>query len=180
MEAISRSCLPEAAARTKRQRKATCCGVLGAASHRTTCSRSSAAKLTSGLILAMRTHISYWPQYVYLFMIHTTSLVEELHSMLESWRPGSLYVAYDVMKAGQTKIVATAMATALGYVNDPSKSHSEIQPACWVIRDFGTDAQFNQLLRAIRKYRYQDRKHYDELWRNTIWSDNDRERAVLC
>src|SRR6266480_5929080 len=72
MEAISRSCLPEAAARTKRQRKATCCGVLGAASHRTTCSRSSAAKLTSGLILAMRTHISYWPQYVYLFMIHTT------------------------------------------------------------------------------------------------------------
>src|SRR5436305_10159911 len=74
MEAISRSCLPAAAARTKRQRKATCCGVLGAASHRTTCSRSSAAKLTSGLILAMRTHISYWPQYVYLFMIHTTSL----------------------------------------------------------------------------------------------------------
>src|SRR5205807_1145212 len=73
MEAISRSCLPEAAARTKRQRKATCCGVLGAASHRTTCSRSSAAKLTSGLLLAMRTHISYWPQYVYLFMIHTTS-----------------------------------------------------------------------------------------------------------
>src|SRR2546429_141445 len=73
MEAISRSCLPAAAARTKRLRKATCCGVLGAASHRTTCSRSSAAKLTSGLILAMRTHISYWPQYVYLFMIHTTS-----------------------------------------------------------------------------------------------------------
>src|SRR5437879_8446563 len=75
MEAISRSCLPEAAARTKRQRKATCCGVLGAASHRTTCSRSSAAKLTSGLLLAMRTYISYWPQYVYLFMIHTTSVL---------------------------------------------------------------------------------------------------------
>src|SRR5436189_3617649 len=73
MEAISRACLPAAAAGTKRQRKATCCGVLGAASHRTTCARSSAAKLTSGLILAMRTHISYWPQYVYLFMIHTTS-----------------------------------------------------------------------------------------------------------
>jgi len=23
------------------------------------------------------------------------------------------------------------------------------------------------------------RKKYDELWRNTIWSDNERERAVL-
>src|SRR5207302_4662581 len=76
MEAISRSCLPEAAARTKRQRKATCCGVLGAPSHRTTCARSSADKLTSGLLLAMRTYISYWPQYVYLFMIHTTSVAE--------------------------------------------------------------------------------------------------------
>src|SRR6266576_3004332 len=74
VEAISRSCLPEAAARTKRQRKATCCGVLGAPSHRTTCARSSADKLTSGLLLAMRTYISYWPQYVYLFMIHTTSV----------------------------------------------------------------------------------------------------------
>src|SRR6266480_4831786 len=81
MEAISRSCLPEAAARTKRQRKATCCGVLGAASLRTTCSRSSAAKLTSGLILAMRTHISYWPQYVYLFMIHTTSVADVLDKL---------------------------------------------------------------------------------------------------
>src|SRR5438045_8544441 len=77
MEAISRSCLPAAAARTKRQRKATCCGVLGAASHRTTCARSSADKLTSGLILAMHTYISYWPQYVYLFMIHTTSWISE-------------------------------------------------------------------------------------------------------
>src|SRR2546429_3850617 len=70
MEAISRSCLPEAAARTKRQRKATCCGVLGAASHRTTCSRSSAAKLTSGLILAMRTHRSEE---------HTSELQSRLH-----------------------------------------------------------------------------------------------------
>src|SRR6266566_3446237 len=78
MEAISRSCLPAAAARTKRQRKATCCGVLGTASHRTTCARSSTDKLTSGLILAMRTYISYSSQYVYLFMIHTTS-VEKGH-----------------------------------------------------------------------------------------------------
>src|SRR5207248_2700876 len=96
MEAISRSCLPAAAARTKRQRKATCCGVLGAASHRTTCARSSADKLTSGLILAMHTYISYWPQYVYLFMIHTTSgsalavnwAQDHAAAILEAWYPG--------------------------------------------------------------------------------------------
>jgi hypothetical protein len=106
-------------------------------------------------------------------------LVKELGSMLESRRPGSLYVAYDVIKTGQNKIRAAAMRTALAYVNGPSQDHSELQSACWVIRDFGTVAQFNQLLRATRKYQYEEPKHYDELWRNTIWSDNDRERAVL-
>jgi hypothetical protein len=107
------------------------------------------------------------------------SLVQELRSMLESHRPGSLYVAYDVMKAGQHKIVATAIETAFAYVNGASKRHSDIQAACWVIRDFGADAQFKEFVRSIKRFQYQDQKHYDELWRNTIWSDNERERAVL-
>ena len=107
------------------------------------------------------------------------TLVKELRSMLEAHRPGSLYVAYDVMKAGQHRIVATAMNTAFAYVNGASKRHSDIQAACWGIRDFGTDAQFKEFLSDIRRYQYQDQKQYDELWRNTIWSDNERERAVL-
>ena len=106
-------------------------------------------------------------------------LVTELRSMLEAHRPGSLYVAYDVIKAGQRGIVAAAMNTAFVYVRGASERRSDIQAACWVIRDFGTDAQFKEFLRDIRRYQYQDQKHYDELWRNTIWSDNERERAVL-
>lgn len=106
-------------------------------------------------------------------------LVRELRSMLEAHRPGSLYVAYDVMKVGQRSIVAAAMNTAFAYVNGTSKRRSDIQAACWVIRDFGTDVQFKEFLGDISRYQYQDQKHYDELWRNTIWSDNERERAVL-
>ena len=107
------------------------------------------------------------------------TLVKELRSMLEGHRPGSLNVAYDVMKAGQHNVVATAMNTAFAYVNGASKRRSDIQAACWVIRDFGTDEQFKEFLSDIRRYQYQDQKHYDELWRYTIWSDNERERAVL-
>jgi len=88
--------------------------------------------------------------------------------MLEAHRPGSLYVAYDVMKAGQHSIVATAMSTAFAYVNGAPKRHSDIQAACWMIRDFGTDAQFKEFLSDIRIYQYQEQKQYDELWRNTI------------
>ena len=107
------------------------------------------------------------------------ALVTELRSMLEAHRPGSLYVAYDVMKVGQRRIVPVAVNTAFAYVHGASERRSDIQAACWVIRDFGTDAQFKDFLGDLRAYQYQDPKHYDELWRNTIWSDNERERAVL-
>jgi hypothetical protein len=106
-------------------------------------------------------------------------LVKELRSMLEEQRPGSLYVAYDVMKAGQHSVLATAVNTAFTYVNGASKRRSDIQAACWVIRDFGTDAQFREFLSDLRRYQYQNQRHFDELWRNTIWSDNERERLVL-
>ena len=106
-------------------------------------------------------------------------LATELRSALEAHRPGSLYVAYDVIKAGQRGIITSALNTAFAYVNGASKRHSDIQAACWVIRDYSTDAQFEEFLSDIKKSQYSDQKHYDELWRNTIWSDSERERAVL-
>jgi hypothetical protein len=51
--------------------------------------------------------------------------------------------------------------------------------ACSVVRDFGSDQQFSQLLDTIKKYQYRDRRLYDSLWSATIWSDNPRERKVL-
>jgi len=109
----------------------------------------------------------------------TPGLEKQLRSMLEEQRPGSLYVAYDVMKAGQHSIVGTAVNTAFAYVNGAPKRRSDIQAACWVIRDFGTDNQYKRFLGDIRTYQYQNQEWYDELWRNTIWSDNERERKVL-
>jgi len=108
-----------------------------------------------------------------------TSLVQELSSMLRERRPGSLNVALNVMKAGQKKIRDAAVADALATIRDPAANHSETQAACWVLRDFGDGAQFNQLVRAIKEYQYRDKKRFDELWRDTLWSNNLRERDVL-
>ena len=55
----------------------------------------------------------------------------------------------------------------------------ELRTACWVIRDFGSDQQYSRLIAEIRKTQYSDRRRYDELWRNVIWTDNARERVVL-
>ena len=107
------------------------------------------------------------------------SLVRELATMLKARRAGSLYVAYNILKAGQGRILPEAMSAAFEYLDTPRKSHSEIQAACWVVRDFGNDEQLHQLVRVVQKYQYEDRTHYDELWRDTVFSDNDRERAVL-
>jgi hypothetical protein len=108
-----------------------------------------------------------------------TSLVQELRSMLGQRRPGSLNVAHNVMKAGQERIRDAAVAASLTTIRDPAANHSETQAACWVLRDFGNDAEFNKLVGAIREYQYRDQKRFDELWRDTLWSDNVRERDVL-
>jgi hypothetical protein len=107
------------------------------------------------------------------------NLVLELRTMLKSRRPGSLYVAYNILKVGQRRILPDAMSAAFEYLGTPRKGRPEIQAACWVVRDFGNNEQFRHLVRIVQKYQFQDQAHYDELWRNTIWSDNDRERAVL-
>lgn len=106
-------------------------------------------------------------------------LVRELRTLLKTRRTGSLFVAYDILKQGQDEIRSDAASAALGAIDAPGQEHVDIQAACWVLRDFGTDEQFRELVKVIKKYQYLDRARYDELWRDTIWSDNNRERAVL-
>ncbi|HUE57444.1 MAG TPA: hypothetical protein VMO76_16525 [Candidatus Udaeobacter sp.] len=60
------------------------------------------------------------------------------------------------MKARQERIRAAAVAAALATIRGLAKHHSEMQAACWVLRDFGDDAEFNQLVGAIKQYEYRD------------------------
>lgn len=107
------------------------------------------------------------------------SLVRELRGMLESRSPGSLYVAFHILIAGQKSILGDATALALHYISAPGAKPSDRRVACLVVRDFGTDEQFGRLVSAIRQSQYEDRHRYDELWSATIWSDNNRENEVL-
>jgi hypothetical protein len=107
------------------------------------------------------------------------ALIRELQTMLKDRRPGSLSVARSMLIAGQKDILADATALSFQYLALPHVDPAELQAACWVIRDFGSDDQFGRLLGEIRDSQYRDSHRYDELWRNLIWSDNPRERAVL-
>jgi len=107
------------------------------------------------------------------------ALIHELRAMVQARRPGALSVARSVLKAGQKENLADAIRLSFQYLSTAGADPSEVQEACWVIRDFGSDEQFGRFVGQIRDSQYRDRHRYDELWRNTIWSDNDRERVVL-
>ena len=107
------------------------------------------------------------------------SLTRELRTMLQSRAAGALSVAREILDAGQTEILGDSTALALHYISTPGTNHSDVHWACWVIRDFGTDEQFGRLIGAIKENQYQDPPRYNELWNDTIWSNNNRERAVL-
>jgi hypothetical protein len=107
------------------------------------------------------------------------SLVRELRAMLKSASPGALYVSRDILGTGQKEILGDATALALSYLSSSVSKPSDLRIACWIIRDFGTDEQFGQLIAAVRQSQYKNQHRYDLLWSGTIWSDNIRERAVL-
>jgi hypothetical protein len=107
-------------------------------------------------------------------------LVGEMRQMLRARKPGVLSVARSILIAGQKSILPDATALSWYYISTPGANPEELQAACWVIRDFGTDEQFDRLAAEIRDSQYRNRDRYDALWRNILWSDNQRERAVLA
>jgi hypothetical protein len=99
--------------------------------------------------------------------------------MLQARSSGTLNVARSLLITGQREIWQDATTLSFYYLALPDVNPSELQAACWVIRDFGTDEQFGRLLGEIRRSQYRDPSRYDKLWRNILWSNNDRERVVL-
>jgi len=99
--------------------------------------------------------------------------------MLKDRSSGTLNVACDILITGQREICRDATTLSLYYLSIPEVDPSELQAASLVIRDFGTDEQFRQLLGEIRSSQYHDQPRYDKLWRNLLWSNSDRERDVL-
>jgi hypothetical protein len=99
--------------------------------------------------------------------------------MLRARRAGALWVARVILSAGHREVWQDATALSLDYLSAPNIDAFELQSACFVIRDFGTDQQFGRLLEEIQRSQYRDQRRYDKLWGNILYSDSSRERAVL-
>jgi hypothetical protein len=110
---------------------------------------------------------------------HEPALIQELTTMLHEERPGSLYVAREMITAGERSLLDPATTLSLHYLKAPPANWDELRTACWVLRDFGSDQQFGELVSEIKKSQYKDTPYYNALWRAVLWSDNPRESVVL-
>jgi hypothetical protein len=100
-------------------------------------------------------------------------------TMLHEERPGSLYVAREMIAAGERSLLHPATALSLLYLKTPPADWEELRTACWTLRDFGSDQQFGELVSEIKKRQYKNTPYYNALWRAVLWSDNPRESVVL-
>lgn len=106
-------------------------------------------------------------------------LFRELTAMLKEERPGSLFVAHEMIAAGQKSLSGTATTISLRYIKKDATEWTELHPACSTLRDFGSDEQFGQLVTEIKKNQYRNTPRYDVLWRATIWPESPRGANVL-
>jgi hypothetical protein len=106
-------------------------------------------------------------------------LVRELTAMLKEGRPGSLFVAHEMIAAGQKSLSGPAITLSLHYIKTPTTEWTELQPACSTLRDFGNDEQFGQLVAEVKDTQYLNTPRYDALWRATIWPESPRAATIL-
>ncbi|MBB5330817.1 hypothetical protein [Tunturiibacter gelidoferens] len=106
-------------------------------------------------------------------------LVHELTAMLNEERPGSLFVAHEMIAAGQKSLSGPAITLSLHYIKTLTTKSPELSSACSTLRDFGSDQQFGQLVSEIKNAQYLNTLHYDALWRATIWPESPRAATIL-
>jgi hypothetical protein len=106
-------------------------------------------------------------------------LVRELTAMLKEERPGSLFVAHEMIDAGQKSLSGPAITLSLHYIKTLTAESPELRSACSTLRDFGSDQQFGQLVSEIKNTQYLNTPHYDALWRATIWPESSRAATIL-
>lgn len=99
---------------------------------------------------------------------HEPTVLHELRRMLQARHPGVLSVARNILISGQKEILGDAVALSLYYLHTPGTNHSELQAACWVVRDFGTDEQFARVDLLKDERIYQSDLRYSDVARGEL------------
>jgi len=106
--------------------------------------------------------------------------LQALRKALADNVPGSFYIARYFAQEGHKAILADALAQALRVVDQPPGDRYNLPLAADLLRDFGDDSQFKQLVQLVRKYQTTNREFYNVLWRDAARGRNLRQARVLA
>jgi hypothetical protein len=109
------------------------------------------------------------------------ALVEHLKRALSQRKPGTVYVAWTLVNNGQKAFLPEALVYGLQLIEQPGEGTTEMQAACPLVRDYGTDAQFHRLVAAIRRYQHEDLQRYQVLFGYSLYSGKSpREQDIAA
>jgi hypothetical protein len=124
--------------------------------------------------------VHYWGSAMSLIeFANQGALIEHLKRALSRRKPGTVYIAWTLVNSGQKAFLQEALAYAIQLIEQPGEGANDMQAACPLVRDYGTDAQFHRLLAAIRRYQHEDLQQYQTLFGYTLYSGKTpREQEI--
>jgi len=106
----------------------------------------------------------------------STVFLDGVNAAMRRNAPGSLTVAYFAAKAGKEAVLPDGLALALRMVQRAQQAPlGELQPAAQLILNYGSDAQFEALTAALRRFKTEDENAYRALWGAAAYGVNRRE-----
>jgi hypothetical protein len=94
---------------------------------------------------------------------------------------GSIYVAWVLVRNGQHGILPEALEAAVKLASAPDRvSMSRLQASSALLRDFGSESQFNVIPATLRRFKYKNEDAYRKLFGSVSYSQSRRELRVAA
>ena len=106
-------------------------------------------------------------------------VIAGLTSALRSDPASAMWAAWTFVRNGQTAFQSEALDTAVSMISNPAAvPMNRLQPASWLLRDYGSDTQFAVVLTAMRRLKMSNPKVYGDLFGAVDDRHNRRLLAV--
>jgi hypothetical protein len=92
---------------------------------------------------------------------------------------GSIYVAWVLAHNGQHGFLPEALDAALNLVKDPAPVlMNRLQASSWLLRDYGSDRQFDAIPATLRRLKFSNEDAYRKLYGSVGYRESQRELRV--
>ena len=108
-------------------------------------------------------------------------MVGSLKTLLSRDPGGSIYVAWVLVRSGQRGFLPEALVAAVNLVSAPERVlMNRLQASSWLLRDYGSDRQFDVIPATLRRLRNQNEDAYRNLFGAINYMQSRRELRVVA